>query len=87
MLKVVVGVKEGVLTGKLSRLSHVVGLRVLLKKTGAKWRISRMAFAGDDGGIVCGSGAATVMRAGWRLVIGYQVTDQADGWFRSGTVR
>lgn len=34
MRKAMVGVKEGVLTGKLSRLSHVGGVRVLLKKTG-----------------------------------------------------
>jgi hypothetical protein len=34
MWKVMVGVREGVLTGKLGRLSHFGGRRVLLKKTG-----------------------------------------------------
>jgi hypothetical protein len=34
MRVVMVEFKEGVLTGKLGRLSHFGGMRVLLKKTG-----------------------------------------------------
>jgi len=37
MLRSQVGVKEGALTGKLSRLGHFGGIRVLLKKTGSIW--------------------------------------------------
>ena len=33
MREAVVSVREGVLTGKLGRLSHFGGMRVLLKKT------------------------------------------------------
>jgi hypothetical protein len=69
--KAMVSCMEVVLTGKLGRLSHFDGLRALAKKTGVVLTMQKMGYAGDNGGIVCGSGAAAaVMRACWRLVIG-----------------